>query len=263
MTGHNHYADCTCGWCVGSGGGGARSTVFGHAPSWPGSKADERSYTDPNARCPVCRQAVFFYRSPNGGRVFFDELGPPWPKHPCTDNPRVSIPRFDGAIRSVPTWKKAGWEAVRIAKVDRAGGWAVLKLNRCSGTGFIVRVCPWHNGIQAGSPAHIKPLNVFGFGRISYLCAVGATWVPKDDMLAHRTLRATTPQAMLAALAGDAESAFKTACATYRSWIEPSASKQKYRPFVDLGISREWMRKAAALGSTDAKKALSTEAELK
>ncbi|WP_097010311.1 hypothetical protein [Pseudodesulfovibrio profundus] len=27
---------------------------------------------------------VFYYQSPNGGRVFFDELGPPWPKHPCT-----------------------------------------------------------------------------------------------------------------------------------------------------------------------------------
>ena len=26
------------------------------------------------------------YQSPNGGRVFFDDLGWPWPKHPCTDN---------------------------------------------------------------------------------------------------------------------------------------------------------------------------------
>jgi hypothetical protein len=33
----------------------------------------------------VCGAAVFFYRSPHGGRVFFDELGIPWPKHPCTD----------------------------------------------------------------------------------------------------------------------------------------------------------------------------------
>lgn len=43
------------------------------------------SYTNPNARCPECRACVFFYQSPNGGRVFFDALGPPWPKHPCTD----------------------------------------------------------------------------------------------------------------------------------------------------------------------------------
>ncbi len=47
------------------------------------------SYVNPNARCPVCGCAVYFYQSPYGGRVFFDELGPPWPKHPCTDNPVV------------------------------------------------------------------------------------------------------------------------------------------------------------------------------
>ncbi len=47
------------------------------------------SYVNPNARCPVCGASVYFYQSPYGGRVFFDELGPPWPKHPCTDNPVV------------------------------------------------------------------------------------------------------------------------------------------------------------------------------
>lgn len=40
----------------------------------------------PNAECPVCRQPVFFYQNSHGSRVFFDELGPPWPKHPCTAN---------------------------------------------------------------------------------------------------------------------------------------------------------------------------------
>jgi hypothetical protein len=44
------------------------------------------SYLDPNARCPVCRAPVFFYQSPHGGRVFFDDVGWPWPKHQCTDN---------------------------------------------------------------------------------------------------------------------------------------------------------------------------------
>lgn len=44
------------------------------------------SFTRPNARCPVCGETVFFYQSPYGGRVFFDELGPTWPKHPCTDS---------------------------------------------------------------------------------------------------------------------------------------------------------------------------------
>lgn len=42
---------------------------------------------NPNANCPVCRAPVFFYQNKNGSKVFFDELVPPWPKHPCTDLP--------------------------------------------------------------------------------------------------------------------------------------------------------------------------------
>jgi hypothetical protein len=42
-------------------------------------------FVNPNAYCPVCGAPVFFYQNENGSRVFFDELGPPWPKHPCTD----------------------------------------------------------------------------------------------------------------------------------------------------------------------------------
>jgi len=30
---------------------------------------------------------VFFYQNSAGSRVFFDDIGPPWPKHPCTDLP--------------------------------------------------------------------------------------------------------------------------------------------------------------------------------
>ncbi|MGP5194828.1 SRPBCC domain-containing protein [Arthrobacter rhombi] len=38
-----------------------------------------------NARCPVCGADVYFYANEYGSRVYFDELQPPWPKHPCTD----------------------------------------------------------------------------------------------------------------------------------------------------------------------------------
>lgn len=84
---HNHRSDCTCGW-GGFGHLGRRSSSAGAvsalrsiSPAW----RRYASYTNPNARCPVCGCAVFFYQSPTGGCVFFDELGPPWPKHPCTD----------------------------------------------------------------------------------------------------------------------------------------------------------------------------------
>lgn len=51
------------------------------------------NFTIPNATCPVCGARVFFYQNEHGSRVFFDELGPPWPKHPCTDQENLRLPR--------------------------------------------------------------------------------------------------------------------------------------------------------------------------
>jgi hypothetical protein len=85
------------GSCSGRGGGygggrgysSFRSTSDGEVFEFP--FITYPSYVNPNARCPVCGASVYFYQSPYGGRVFFDELGPPWPKHPCTDNPVVRL----------------------------------------------------------------------------------------------------------------------------------------------------------------------------
>jgi len=65
------------GWCSGS---------SGREPAYARSSFEKvQSYLDPNAHCPVCGASVFFYRSPHNGRVFFDDVDWPWPKHPCTD----------------------------------------------------------------------------------------------------------------------------------------------------------------------------------
>jgi hypothetical protein len=58
--------------------------IFNIPPKFKSYSELVKSCTNPNAKCPVCGDPVFFYRSPSNGRVFFDELGPPWPKHPCT-----------------------------------------------------------------------------------------------------------------------------------------------------------------------------------
>ena len=47
--------------------------------------SESARYLIPNATCPVCGAEVFFFQNEHGSRVFFDELGTPWPKHPCTD----------------------------------------------------------------------------------------------------------------------------------------------------------------------------------
>lgn len=48
------------------------------------SPASRESFTA-EVHCPKCRQLVYFIRH-NGGSVWLDELGQPWPKHPCYDN---------------------------------------------------------------------------------------------------------------------------------------------------------------------------------
>ena len=87
----NHPPECRCGWGgeghLGRGGGGAH--VWAYPLGVPPIHEKFESYTNPNARCPECKAPVFFYQSPHGGRVYFDDLGPPWPKHPCTDKPRL------------------------------------------------------------------------------------------------------------------------------------------------------------------------------
>ena len=115
----NHYAGCTCGWGTGDGG-------FGGISSWvPPITNTIESYTNPNALCPKCGASVFFYISSNGGRVFFDELGPPWSKHPCTDNNSTptritlqeSIKHFKA--RESNQWQRDGWTPLFITLASR------------------------------------------------------------------------------------------------------------------------------------------------
>lgn len=86
MPGYNHFANCTCGWCCGGGGGGSRSTVRTAELPTAGTRStwDCGDYCHPT-RCPICGAYVFFVRY-NGGSVWFDQLGKPWPKHACFDD---------------------------------------------------------------------------------------------------------------------------------------------------------------------------------
>lgn len=124
----NHPPGCRCGW--GGEGHKGKSTgnplgiiLGGGFPGVPPIDKSFESYTIPNSSCPVCGDLVFFYQSPYGGRVFFDELGPPWPKHPCTDSSSRPSRITDAADRSTPTrsyvWQKEGWSPFFINVVIR------------------------------------------------------------------------------------------------------------------------------------------------
>jgi hypothetical protein len=140
----NHSSDCNCGWGGDTGSSNWRSSaavsgirqirwVDGH--DWqPEQRPRYESYVCPNARCPVCAADIFFYQSPHGGRVFFDELGPPWPKHRCTETyirrgsrnlvlpARKTVPKGKPNIADPHVWQplipKTAWTGSRLERVE-------------------------------------------------------------------------------------------------------------------------------------------------
>jgi len=77
------------GWCKGySGNNDSGEVVYtGVVRVNSGRWVPENSFSDTcrKTECPQCGQEVFFIRH-NGGSLWVDALGWPWPKHPCMDN---------------------------------------------------------------------------------------------------------------------------------------------------------------------------------
>lgn len=119
----NHPPGCDCGW------GGVSYGFSSPAPVAPRPV----SFTRPNAHCPICGAEVFFYRSENGGAVYFDDLGWPWPKHPCMDSATAPTNRRTGAAPA-PVQERAAtaeddedaWTAFEILTVRREGGMTLV-----------------------------------------------------------------------------------------------------------------------------------------
>lgn len=103
--------------------------------------AEAEGYTNPNAACPVCHARVYFYHSPQGGRVYFDELGPPWPKHPCTDSQSFSMRPAEGGRAPVGhaggaafayAWQRDGWTPFIC------DSFAIIATGECAALGGLV-----------------------------------------------------------------------------------------------------------------------------
>jgi hypothetical protein len=107
----------------------------------------------------VCFAPVYFYRSPYNGRVFFDELGWPWPKHGCTDNRRelqrttrtstVAIPEQDTA------WRRDGWNPLLSLRVSHGVARSGIR-GDCETTGFVDLVLPRGTKIDRETPILIR-----------------------------------------------------------------------------------------------------------
>lgn len=118
--GHNHSTDCACSFCD------PKRAVFrsemqasmNFGTEIRISRSCVLSHT-PNANCPECNDPVFFYQNERGSRVFFDELGPPWPKHPCTDSGQFvpfAAKQVDAKSSSACN---AGWSVVELLNVTK------------------------------------------------------------------------------------------------------------------------------------------------
>jgi hypothetical protein len=66
--------------------GNPQATIQSYLAFYRANRSSSARFINPNAKCPLCGTPVFFYQNEAGSRVFFDEIGPPWPKHPCTDS---------------------------------------------------------------------------------------------------------------------------------------------------------------------------------
>jgi hypothetical protein len=156
----NHSFGCDCGFGGDTGGGGGRGRWSSVAilelvsAGWTkDSRGAVESYVNPNAHCPVCGATVYFYRSPYNGRVFFDDLGWPWPKHPCTDNFREPR-RAQDVPRPEPAWRLEGWHPLVSSKVH-AGGCRTLVTGDFHDE-FLEVYIPENEGVDSGSPVLVR-----------------------------------------------------------------------------------------------------------
>lgn len=135
----NHQPDCPCGFGV----SGGIKFLFGMQKSLRFDGVESITYPHvashtPNAKCPSCSEPVFFYKNEHGSAVFFDELGPPWPKHPCTDSSK-HVP----FVESLPKASKAesqGWGPAELIDASRLKGGEVYEFQCRSKNGKSVNL---------------------------------------------------------------------------------------------------------------------------
>lgn len=226
MPGYNHYPWCTCGWCV-KDGGGFTATLPVVAVPWRRTATSCDSYVDPNAICPVCGAEVFFYQSPHGGRVFFDHLEPPWPKHPCTDTylsrPATfrilaSPPKAIGKSRSAAP---DGWNPLMPLRSDRVADRERVRLDP-EITHFASRYlyiphnfadgrpCRWRRSVSDPASVEISTFKFDEHGHLGEHRIQVPLWIRNDEHLASLDDDASPDAAALNAIGWSLSFAWRT-----------------------------------------------------
>jgi hypothetical protein len=130
---YTHPPGCRCGF-GGDGhlGSGGNYNRFAYRLASPPVETSWRYEDDDFCRpttCPKCGAEVYFVRH-NGGSVWFDELGFPWPKHECFDDDK-----YGHAMRSSLTehpQEKSAIFGIIIKTVSTDPGKRGIIFIRCS-----------------------------------------------------------------------------------------------------------------------------------
>lgn len=114
--GHNHAPDCPCNFR-----GGHPNTSPPTIGRW--GEGTIRSFLKkPNARCHKCGAAVWWIGRGQKGGFYSDDPGPPWKKHPCTDQSRTYKPYNKHGRPKLrnrrSTYEKDGWTPFIVKKIE-------------------------------------------------------------------------------------------------------------------------------------------------
>ncbi|EKT4487390.1 hypothetical protein [Shewanella algae] len=111
---------------AGQGAGAQRHRQVPKQTLAPGHYRTAEAFTVPNASCQLCGAQVFYYEHPNGARVLFDELGPPWPKHPCYEAGQIGKSATSPKMQGKAAHKPQPSKSLKLQKVKQSPNWAKL-----------------------------------------------------------------------------------------------------------------------------------------
>lgn len=202
----------------------------------------------PNALCPVCDAPVYFVRPANGGSIWLDAMGPPWPKHPCMDESRWSAPAAVNRLRTpMPaTPVPAGWESsageVEATWDEKWGCWAFVVGSR--------QIAAVMRPPDPLTPIYLRMKTRRPYGIVQYLAFV-------DDEAQMIELVVTSYAAMKAALSGRKPAPTDDDWEMLVSWLEGDGGRLRadveratrlLRLAVEPHLQPGWATNAKSIG---------------
>jgi hypothetical protein len=214
-----------------------RTVVYVPSGFEKANKGTVTSFITPNATCPKCKQKVWFYRSPYNGRVYFDDIGWPWPKHSCMDT------RRNGAE---PRWQRDGWQVLLASRVHSDGD--RLLLTGDADNSFLELNLPSSERIDKDSPVFVRRVaGKPGLYEATFLQSDAFQTFERKSVAFGPQLTSVGDEALLKAAAGDPVASYAVAL-SYLSdenkpnvnaalpYLQAAASKGHLEALVELAL---------------------------